>query len=144
MDNHNTIHLHQHPQHSIILFDGVCNLCSSSVQRVLKNDKDGHFLFASLQSSVGQQILQQYHLPVNHLQSFVLIENGTAYTRSTAALKVARKLQGGYKWLYPLIVIPIFIRDAVYNFIARNRYKWFGKRASCWLPKPEWKSRFLD
>lgn len=78
------------------------------------------------------------------MNSFVLIENGKAYTKSTAALKVARKLGGLYPLLYPCMYFPSFIRDAVYSWIAKNRYKWFGKKESCWLPKPEWKNRFLD
>jgi predicted DCC family thiol-disulfide oxidoreductase YuxK len=139
----------QPPQHltasenAIILFDGVCNLCSSSVQQVLKYDKAGYFHFASLQGETGQRLLQQHQLPLNAFNSFVLIENGIAFTRSTAALKVAKKLSGLYKILYPLIIVPRFIRDAMYDLVARNRYKWFGKKEACWLPKPEWKNRFL-
>lgn len=134
----------QHEDHAIILFDGVCNLCSSSVQQVLKNDKAGYFYFASLQGEAGQALLRQYQLPVDALNSFVLIENKKAYTRSTAALKVARKLGGMYQLLTPFVLVPYFIRDAVYNLIARNRYRWFGKKEACWLPKLEWKNRFLD
>jgi predicted DCC family thiol-disulfide oxidoreductase YuxK len=133
-----------HEDHAIILFDGVCNLCSSSVQQVLKHDHAGYFHFASLQGEAGQALLKQYQLPQNELNSFVLVENGKAFTRSTAALKVARKLGGLYTLLTPFILVPYPIRDAVYNLIARNRYKWFGKKEACWLPKPEWKKRFLD
>ena len=136
--------INSHEDHAIILFDGVCNLCSSSVQQVLKHDPEGYFHFASLQGEAGQALLKQYQLPLNELNSFVLIENGNAFTRSTAALKVARKLGGIYQLLTPFILVPYPIRDAVYNLIARNRYKWFGKKEACWLPKPEWKKRFLD
>jgi predicted DCC family thiol-disulfide oxidoreductase YuxK len=128
---------------AIILFDGVCNLCERSVQIVLANDAAGYFHFASLQSPVGQALLQQYGLVAETLKTFVLIEDGRAYTRSTAALRVARNLKG-WRWLYPFMVVPRFIRDAVYNLIARNRYQWFGQKTSCWLPRPEWKHRFLD
>lgn len=128
---------------AIILFDGVCNLCSSSVQQVLTHDAAGYFQFASLQGAAGQQLLQQHGLPLTDFNSFVLIEDGEVYTRSTAALRAARHLRG-YKWLYPLIVVPRFLRDAVYNLVARNRYRWFGHKNECWLPRPEWRSRFLD
>jgi predicted DCC family thiol-disulfide oxidoreductase YuxK len=128
---------------AIILFDGVCNLCERSVQTVLKNDRAAYFRFASLQSEAGQQLLQQYGLPQQELNSFVLIENGKAYTRSTAALRVARKMNGAWKLLYPFIFLPPFLRHAVYDFIARNRYRWFGQKQECWLPKPEWAGRFL-
>ena len=130
--------------HPVILFDGVCNLCNSSVQFVIRRDKKGSFRFASLQGRSGQQYLQQYHLPVDDFNSFVLIENNKVYTRSTAALRVARQLGGGWKLLYGFIVIPRFIRDAVYNLVAKNRYRWFGKKEACMIPSPELKARFLD
>lgn len=130
--------------HPVILFDGVCNLCNSSVQFVIRRDKKGSFRFASLQGRSGQQYLQQYHLPVDAFNSFVLIENNKVYTRSTAALRVARQLGGGWKLLYGFIVIPRFIRDAVYNLVAKNRYRWFGKKEACMIPSPELKARFLD
>lgn len=129
---------------AIILFDGVCNLCERSVQTVLKYDRQGYFHFASLQSDAGRKLLQQFGLPADELKSFVLIENGKAFTRSTAALRVAGKLGGPWKLLYPFIVLPAFLRNAVYDLIAANRYRWFGKKEACWLPKPEWTSRFLD
>lgn len=130
--------------HPVILFDGVCNLCNGSVQYVIKHDKQGLFRFASLQSDSGQELLQQYQLPQSDFTSFVLMEEGEIYTRSTAALKVARKLSGIVKLLYGFIIVPAFIRDGVYNFIAKNRYKWFGKQESCMIPTPELKERFLN
>ena len=130
--------------HPVILFDGVCNLCNSSVQFVIRRDKKGSFRFASLQGRSGQQYLQQYHLPVDDFNSFVLIENNKVYTRSTAAQRVARQLGGGWKLLYGFIVIPRFIRDAMYNLVAKNRYRWFGKKEACMIPSPELKARFLD
>jgi predicted DCC family thiol-disulfide oxidoreductase YuxK len=132
------------PSHAIILFDGVCNLCERSVQTVLQHDRNGYFHFASLQSEAGKQLLQQFGLPENELKSFVLIEDGKAYTRSTAALRVAGKLSGAWKLLYPFIVLPAFVRNPVYDLIAANRYRWFGKKEACWLPRPEWKERFLE
>lgn len=131
-------------QHPIILFDGVCNLCNGSVQFVLKRDRGGYFKYASLQSESGQELLKKYGLPTDDYNSFVLVEGERVYTQSTAALRVARKLDGAWKILYGFIIIPAFIRDAVYGLIARNRYRIFGKRESCMLPQPEWKSRFLD
>ena len=128
----------------VILFDGVCNLCNGAVQYVIRHDRHAIFKFASLQSDSGQQLLHKYHLPQSNFNSFVLIEDDKAYTRSTAALKVAAKLSGIVKLLYGFIIVPAFIRDAVYNFIARNRYKWFGKKDTCMIPTPALKSRFLN
>ena len=132
------------PSKKIILFDGVCNLCSNSVQFVLKRDKKNKFQFASLQGNYGQRILKEYNLSPETFNSFILLEEGKIYTRSTGALRMLKYLGGGWILLYGFIIIPGFIRDSVYNFIARNRYKWFGKREECWLPKPEWKEKFLD
>ncbi len=128
----------------IILFDGVCNLCNSSVQYVIKHDSNAIFSFASLQGETGQQLLKQYNLSPSDLNSFVLIKDDKAYTRSTAALTVAKQLTGITKLLYGFIIVPRFIRDAVYNMIAKNRYKWFGKKDSCMIPTPALKSRFLN
>jgi predicted DCC family thiol-disulfide oxidoreductase YuxK len=128
----------------IVLFDGVCNLCNSSVQFILKRNKKNRFVFGSLQGKTGQSYLQQFNLPATAFNSFMLIENGKLYTRSTAVLRMLKHLGGAWQLLYAFIIIPAFIRDAIYNFIARNRYKWFGKQESCWLPTPELKSKFLD
>lgn len=128
----------------IILFDGICNLCNRSVQFIIKKDKKKQFLFASLQGKTGQELLQRFGLPVNDLNSFVLVEEDKVYRRSTAALRIAKKLGGGWKLLYGFMIIPGFIRNGVYNWIARNRYKWFGKRDECMIPTPELKKQFLD
>ena len=128
----------------VILFDGVCNLCSSSVQFVLKRDKRNKFLFGSLQGNYGQQMLRKYNLPQNEFNSFMLLEGEQLYTKSSGALRMLKHLGGAWRLLYAFIIVPRFIRDAVYNFIAHNRYKWLGKKEACWLPKPEWKQRFLD
>jgi predicted DCC family thiol-disulfide oxidoreductase YuxK len=128
----------------IVLFDGVCNLCNRSVQFILKRDKRGKFRFASLQGPVGQSLLQRSGLPPDHLDSFVLVEDNKVYTRSTGALRVLRLLGGAWSLLYILWIIPRPLRDGIYNWIAQHRYRWFGKEESCWLPKPEWRSRFLD
>ena len=128
----------------IILFDGVCNLCNGAVQFVIKHDPAGKFLFASLQSAAGQKLLQQFNIPSDNFSSFVLLQSGNVFIQSTGALKVAKQLNGGWKLLYGFIIIPSFIRNAVYRLIATNRYKWFGKREICMIPTPALQNRFLS
>jgi len=127
----------------VILFDGVCNLCSGSVQFILKRDKEKKFLFASLQSAYGQKLLQQFNLPIDNFNSFILYQNGKIFTKSTGALKMFEQLKG-WKWVKIFWIVPKFIRDAVYSLIANNRYKWFGKKEECWIPTPDLKARFLE
>src|SRR2546428_9284024 len=100
----------------VIFFDGVCNLCNRIVQFVIKKDKKKQFLFASLQSKTGQEVLKRFNLPVNDFNSFIILEGNKIYTRSTAALRMLRKLSGGWKLFYGFIIIPRFIRNAVYNW----------------------------
>jgi len=128
---------------SIILFDGVCNLCNASVNFIIKYDKKSHFLFASLQSDVAKEILLQFSTKEINLDSILLIEDKNIYEKSTAALKISRHLSNGYQLLYYFIIIPTFIRDFVYNYIAKNRYKWYGKRAQCMVPNSTLSKRFL-
>jgi len=128
----------------IILFDGVCNLCNTSVQFVIKHDPKAIFKFASLQSEAGQTLLKKYNLPQNDFNSFILIENNQAYTKSSAALKASKLLKGPVKVLQLFIFVPVFIRDRVYNFISKNRYKWFGKKNECKVPTPDLIARFLN
>lgn len=128
----------------IILFDGICNLCNSSVQFVIRQDKKKLFKFASLQSETGQSLLRQRDFDTKAMDSFVLISEGKYYSQSTAALKVLKALGGRWSILYLFILIPAFIRNAVYHFISRNRYRWFGKKDSCMIPDAEIKERFLD
>ena len=128
----------------IVLFDGVCNLCNSAVQFIIRHDKKNTFMFTSLQSDTGKKLLAQYDLPLNELNSFILIENNKAYTRSSGALRVIKKLKGLWPLLYGFIIVPKFIRDGVYNWVGRNRYKWFGKQDACMIPTPELKARFLN
>jgi predicted DCC family thiol-disulfide oxidoreductase YuxK len=128
----------------IVLFDGVCNLCNRAVQFILRHDKQKKFLFGSLQGKTGQELLGKFNLPTQQLNSFVLIEDDKAYTRSTAVLRMLKKLGGRWSLLYAFIIIPAFIRNGTYNWIARNRYKWFGKKEECWIPTAELKERFLD
>lgn len=131
-------------QHSIILFDGVCNLCNGAVQFVIRRDNKNQFLFASLQSEEGKQILKEHNFPMNRMDSFFLVEGGKVYDRSTAALKVVKKLSGLWGLLYGFIILPKFIRDGVYNWIAKNRYQWFGRKDKCMIPTPELKAKFLN
>jgi len=128
----------------LILFDGVCNLCNGVVQFVIKRDRKNQFQFASLQSNTGREILRKFNLPVNTFNSFILVEGEIAYTKSTGALRVAKQLGGGWPVLYGLIIVPKIIRNGIYNLVARNRYKWFGKKEACVLPTPEFKAKFLD
>ena len=128
----------------IVFFDGICNLCQRSVQIILTHDPKAIFSYSSLQGEVAKKILSSHQLDAEQMNSFVLLENGKVYTRSTAALRVAKQLSGIWPILYAFIIVPPFIRDAVYDWIARNRYRWFGKQENCWLPRPEWKTRFLD
>jgi predicted DCC family thiol-disulfide oxidoreductase YuxK len=128
---------------AIIYFDGVCNLCSGSVQFVLKRDRKEKFMFASLQGENGQALLRRYHFPQQYFDSFILEEGGKLFTRSTAALKVAKALGLPWSLLYVFIIVPPFIRNGLYDLISRNRYKWFGKKEICWIPEPKWEKRFL-
>ena len=130
--------------HPTLLFDGVCNLCNGSVQFILKRDTQGRFRFASLQSEAGRRLMTGHGLDPDALSSVVLIEDGRAYQESTAALRIARHLPGAWKLLRVLTIIPRPLRDAAYRLIARNRYRWFGKTETCWLPTPELRARFLE
>jgi len=127
----------------IVLFDGICNLCNRSVQFMIDHDPQAQLRFASLQSEVGQALLRQYALPTQDFKSLILIEAGQIFTRSTAALKIAKYLQG-YHWLGHFLWVPAWLRNGVYDLIARNRYQWFGQSESCRIPTPELKSRFLN
>lgn len=129
---------------AIILFDGVCNLCSGSVQFIIKRDPAAYFRFASLQSDFGQRQLARFKLDQNSFHSIILVQGDRYFERSDAALAIVRKLSGAWPMLYGFKILPRFLRDAIYNLISRNRYKFFGKKDACWLPTPELKSRFKD
>jgi predicted DCC family thiol-disulfide oxidoreductase YuxK len=128
----------------IVLFDGICNLCNGAINFIIDHDPKGKFKFAALQSDFGQQKLAELGYDQKDLDSLVLLEDEQVYKKSTAALKIANELNGLYPMLYLLIILPPFIRDAVYDLIARNRYKWFGKRDTCRMPTPELRSRFVE
>ncbi len=126
----------------VILFDGECNFCDSSVQFIISRDPKGLFHYSSLQSDTGRELMRKYGVRED-VDSMVLIENGKVYYKSAAALRICRHLKGAWKLLYSLIIVPRPIRNAVYDVIARNRYKWFGKKESCMLPPPSIRKRFL-
>ena len=129
----------------IVLFDGVCNLCDGAIQRIIKHDKKDVFRFASLQSDFGRKLIAERGLDPEELDSIMLIEPGVAYYRkSTAALEISRDLSGGYSLFKNFLFIPEGFRDGIYDFIASNRYKWFGKKEQCMIPTPELKAKFLD
>lgn len=131
-------------QHSVILFDGICNLCNSFVQFVIRHDRKNTFRFAALQSDFAQDLLAKHAVFLEGINTVVLIENGTVYFKSTAALRILKRLNGGWKLAYIFIAVPTFIRDAVYHLVAKKRYKWFGKQDSCMIPTDELRKKFLS
>lgn len=129
--------------HPVLLFDGVCNLCNGAVQWILLRDRKGVFHFSALQSDTGQALLQQSGFSAKDFDTIVLVDDQRVFTRSDAALEIARRLGGAWSLLYAFKIVPRPLRDAVYNWVARNRYRWFGRREECMLPRPEWKQRFV-
>lgn len=130
--------------YSIILFDGICNFCNSSVNFIIKHDLKDQFRFASLQSEIGKQLLLQLKEQDLNINSIILIENNKIYKQSDAILRITRHFNGTYSLLYGLLFIPSFIRNKIYNFIARNRYRWFGKTNTCIIPTPELEQKFMS
>lgn len=128
----------------VILFDGVCSFCNATVRFLLRRDREGRFLFAPLQSEAGQSLQRMHGLAADALDTMILVQGEHAYHRSTAALKIARRLGGPWALLYVFIVLPAPLRDAAYNLVARNRYRWFGKQDACMVPTEQQRSRFLD
>jgi predicted DCC family thiol-disulfide oxidoreductase YuxK len=128
---------------AVVLFDGVCNLCNGLVRFVVKRDPDGRFKFAALSSDAAARALSRFDtgpLP----DSLVLIEDGNVFTRSDAALRIARRLGFPWQLAYALVVVPKFLRDWVYDLVARHRYRWFGRREACVVPTPTIRDRFLQ
>ena len=128
---------------ALVLFDGVCNLCNGFVQFVLERDRAGKVVFASLQSDLGQRVLRALDLPTQQLGTVLLIDGGRVYDRSDAPLRLARYLGGAWPLAGALRMVPRFLRNGIYDFVARHRLRWFGERAQCMLPRPEWRARFL-
>jgi predicted DCC family thiol-disulfide oxidoreductase YuxK len=133
------------PAHTIVLFDGVCNLCNHSVQWIIRHDPKGQIRFASQQSEPGQALLNQQRIPQTAAlaDSIVVIEGDRVYLESGAALQIVRHLPG-WSWLYGFRHVPKPLRDWVYRVVAKNRYRWFGKQESCMVPTPELRNRFLE
>lgn len=129
---------------SIVFFDGVCNLCNASIDFIIKRDRHNKFLVGALQDGFSKGLLSKHQVKEDYLDSLVLLENGEIFYKSTAALKIARKLSGLWPVFYPLIILPTWLRDPVYDFIGKNRYSWFGKKNTCRIPTPEEKSKFLS
>lgn len=131
-------------EHPVIFFDGYCNLCNGAVQFIIKHDRRGVFRLAALQSDVAKAYLTQKQIGNIGTDSIVLLENGKVYTRSTAALRIARRLSGAWVALYAFILVPAVIRDYLYDLVAKNRYRVWGKGDSCMLPDANNKKRFLN
>jgi predicted DCC family thiol-disulfide oxidoreductase YuxK len=132
-------------QKKIIVFDGVCNLCNSSITKVINHDKQNQYVFASLQGDAGKKLTKERGIDTDLVDSIILIEPGVAYyTKSTAALKVIKSFGGLYSLFGIFEYLPESIRDAVYDYVAKNRYKWYGKKEACMIPTPELKDKFLD
>ena len=131
-------------KHKIILFDGVCNLCNSSVNLIIKHDKKDVFRFASLQSDFGQNLLSEFKLDSNITDSIVLVAENHCYIKSSAALRISKNMSGLYPLLFGFIIIPSFIRNWVYDYVAKNRYKWYGKNESCMIPTLELQEKFYS
>lgn len=130
--------------HNLVLFDGICNLCNGAIQFIVERDPKQKFRFASLQSEAAQHHITHFSLSGPHLYSILLIKKGKVYDRSSAALEIARELSGLWPVLYGFKIIPRFIRDALYNLVAANRYWLFGKKDECMIPTPELKARFIQ
>ena len=132
------------PNQKIVFFDGVCNLCSGVVQFLIEKNAKENLLFASLQSKTGQEMLAHFQLSATEFNSFVYLKEGKLLQKSEAALELSKELKHLWPMFYGLIIVPKFIRNAVYDLIAKNRYNWFGKKNECWLPSIHLKKRFLD
>lgn len=130
--------------YNILLFDGVCNLCNRLVLFVIKRDKNNNIKFASLQSSAGQNLLSANNFSTDILDSFVYVKQNKVLMKSTAALNLAKDIGGFYKIFYAFIIVPTFIRDFVYDIVAKNRYQWFGKKNECMIPTEELMNKFLS
>ena len=128
----------------IVLFDGICNFCNYWVNFAIKRDRKKKLRFTPLQGETAKSLLPQYNILSTSLSSVIFIDGNKVYTQSSAAIRICKYLDGGWKLFYGLMIIPKFFRDWLYNIIARNRYKWFGKKDVCMIPTPEMRARFLD
>ena len=131
-------------KHKVILFDGVCNLCNSSVNFVIRNDKKDVFKFAPIQSDFGKIALKKHHINSKDTDSIILIDDDNYYIKSSAALYIAKNLSGAYPLLFCFMLVPKFMRNWVYDVVAKNRYKWYGKKENCMIPTPELIDKFYS
>ncbi|WP_018343600.1 thiol-disulfide oxidoreductase DCC family protein [Cytophaga aurantiaca] len=131
------------PGQSLVLFDGVCHFCNNSVNFIIDRDPKKKFVFAPLQSELAKTVLNKFGEDTIKIDTIILIQNNKIYKRSRAALEIAKQLNGLWSLCYVFIIVPGFIRDMVYNLIAKNRYKWFGQLEACRIPTPEMRERFL-
>jgi predicted DCC family thiol-disulfide oxidoreductase YuxK len=129
---------------AIVLFDGMCNFCSGSALFIIKRDPERYFRFAALQTDPGKLILKEYDIETEKFNSLILIEKGKVYFRSDAALRIARRLSGGWPVFYAFVIVPPFIRNFFYDLLAGNRYRWFGKRKTCFIPDQHIRNRFIS
>lgn len=132
------------PDGPVVLFDGVCNFCNGAVNFLIRQDQKGVISYGSLQSNAGQELLRHFHLPVQNFDSVVYVKNEKVYQKSAAALEIARDLGGWWKLALLASAVPRPLRDAVYDWIAKNRYRWFGKKDHCMIPSPEVRNRFIE
>ncbi len=133
----------ENKEYSVVLFDGICNFCNSSINFIIDRDYKDRFRFAALQSEKGKELMKQFGLDSENLKTIILIENGRFYTKTTAALRIAKHLKGIWKFSYVFIIIPPFIRNIAYIIISKYRYRWFGKKNACRIPLPEEREKFL-
>ncbi|MDT8347802.1 MAG: thiol-disulfide oxidoreductase DCC family protein [Flavobacteriaceae bacterium] len=130
-------------EYNIVIFDGVCNFCDRSVQFILKHDNKDRYRFVPFQQPIGEMLLKKYGIDPVTIDSIVLIENQQAHNKSTAILKITRCMSGLWPLMYAFIILPKWFRDPIYEWIGRNRYRWFGKKESCMIPSPEVRAKFL-
>lgn len=128
---------------AIVLFDGVCNFCNASVNFVIERDRAGYFKFAPLQSEIGEELTAKHNIDTTETDSVIVVENEKAYTHSSAALRIAKRLDGFWSWAYAFVIIPKPIRDLAYRIFAKQRYRLFGKQDACMMPTPDIRARFL-
>jgi predicted DCC family thiol-disulfide oxidoreductase YuxK len=129
---------------NIIVFDGVCNLCASSVKFILRHERDDSLRFAPMQSPAGQRLMRQFGFDPDDVKTFVVIADGTAHVRSDAAIRIARHLRGAWRLLGGVRIVPRPLRDWAYDVVARNRYRWFGRKETCMVPTPDLRARFVE
>ncbi|HXX45191.1 MAG TPA: DUF393 domain-containing protein, partial [Candidatus Acidoferrales bacterium] len=124
--------------HSVVLFDGVCNLCENTIQWIIRNDPSGHFNFASLQSAAARELLQRFHNKHDPMGSVLVVIDGKVHRKSQAALQICKRLGGAWPLLYYLLIwVPASVADKLYDYIGARRYRWFGRKSECWIPSPE-------